>query len=177
MWARNSDLACVAFFSMEMSRESVVNRLISSEADVDSHRLRLDQLSAAEEKRVGEAVGILSETPFYIDDSPQLRVVEMRSKVRRLHNERGVDMVVLDYLQLVHGDTRNDNRVQEVSEISRALKALARELQRLIEDPARREALGQAAQAEAKAYDWPAVTLRLVETLQPVEAKSAGDRR
>jgi replicative DNA helicase len=113
---------------MEMSRESVVNRLISSEADVDSHRLRLDQLSAAEEKRVGEAVGILSETPFYIDDSPQLRVVEMRSKVRRLHNERGVDMVVLDYLQLVHGDTRNDNRVQEVSEITRSLKALSREL-------------------------------------------------
>ena len=111
--ARNAVMAqpsaCVAFFSMEMSRESVVNRLISSEADVDSHRLRLDQLSAAEEKRVGEAVGILSETPFYIDDSPQLRVVEMRSKVRRLHNERGVDMVVLDYLQLVHGDT-NDNR-------------------------------------------------------------------
>ena len=130
--ARNAVMAqpsaCVAFFSMEMSRESVVNRLISNEADVDSHRLRLGQLSAAEEKRVGEAVGILSETPFYIDDSPQLRVVEMRSKVRRLHNERGVDMVVLDYLQLVHGDTRNDNRVQEVSEITRSLKALSREL-------------------------------------------------
>lgn len=130
--ARNASLAerpaTVAFFSMEMSRESVVTRFISSEADVDSHRLRLNVLSPAEEKRVANAIGVLSEAPFYIDDSPQLRMVEMRSKVRRLHNERGVDMVILDYLQLVQGDTRNDNRVQEVSDITRSLKALAREL-------------------------------------------------
>lgn len=130
--ARNAVMAenpaCVAFFSMEMSRESVVNRFISSESDVDSHRLRLGQLTGAEEKRVMDSIGTLAEAPFYIDDSPQLRVVEMRSKVRRLHNERGVDMVMLDYLQLVQGDTRNANRVQEVSDITRSLKALAREL-------------------------------------------------
>ncbi|MBI2856681.1 MAG: replicative DNA helicase, partial [Chloroflexi bacterium] len=129
--ARNAAVtqkACVAFFSMEMGRESLAQRLIADEADVDSHRLRLGHLAAAEEKRVVEATGMLSEAPFYIDDSPQLRVVEMRSKVRRLHNERGVDLVVLDYLQLVAGDRRNDNRVQEVSEITRSLKALAREL-------------------------------------------------
>ncbi len=120
--------ACVAFLSMEMSCESVVNRLISSQADVDTHRLLLGQLSPAEEKRKMDAIGELSEAPFYIDDSPQLRVVDMRSKVRRLHNERGVDLVVLDYLQLVQGDGRNENRVQEVSNITRSLKALAREL-------------------------------------------------
>ncbi|MEW6033531.1 MAG: replicative DNA helicase [Chloroflexota bacterium] len=131
--ARNAAVvqgACVAFLSMEMSRESLVQRLIAAEADVDSHRLRLGHLSAVEEKKVVDATGVLSEVPFFIDDSPQLRVVEMRSKVRRLHNERGVDLVVLDYLQLVQGDarTRSENRVQEMSEITRSLKALAREL-------------------------------------------------
>jgi replicative DNA helicase len=129
--ARNAAVeqnACVAFFSMEMSREAVVQRLIASEADVDSYRLRMGHLSPAEEAKVVDATGILSEAPIYFDDSPQLRVVEMRSKVRRLHQERNVDLVVLDYLQLVHGDTRSDNRVQVVSEITRSLKALAREL-------------------------------------------------
>ena len=75
-----------------------------------------------------EAAGILSEAPIYIDDSPQLRVAEMRSKVRRLHFERGVDLIIVDYLQLMQGDSKSENRVQEISQISRSLKTLAREL-------------------------------------------------
>jgi replicative DNA helicase len=75
-----------------------------------------------------DAIGQLSEAKIYIDDTPQLRVVEMRSKARRLHFEQGIDMIIVDYLQLMQGDRRFDNRVQEVSELSRALKGLAREL-------------------------------------------------
>ena len=75
-----------------------------------------------------EATGKLSEAPIYIDDSPQLRIVEMRSKARRLYYERGIDLIIIDYMQLLQGDGRNENRVQEISYISRSLKALAREL-------------------------------------------------
>lgn len=75
-----------------------------------------------------DAIGVLSEAPIYIDDSPQLRVVEMRSKARRLHYERGIDLVIIDYLQLIQGEGRIENRVQEIGYISRSLKALAREL-------------------------------------------------
>jgi len=75
-----------------------------------------------------DTTGRLSGAPIYIDDSPAIRVVEMRSKARRLHYERGIDLVIVDYLQLIRGDSRAENKVQEVSEISRALKALAREL-------------------------------------------------
>jgi replicative DNA helicase len=81
-----------------------------------------------EERKIIEAIGKLSEAPIYIDDSPQLRVMEMRSKARRLHYELGIDMVIVDYLQLLQGEGRNENRVQEISYISRSLKALAREL-------------------------------------------------
>jgi len=75
-----------------------------------------------------EAIGVLSEAPIYMDDSPMLRVVEMRSKARRLGFERNIDLIIVDYLQLMQGDTRSENRVQEVSYISRSLKAIAREL-------------------------------------------------
>jgi replicative DNA helicase len=120
--------ACVALFSLEMSRQAVVQRLLSNEANVDSRSVRLGTYTEREERRIMEASGILSEVPIYIDDSPQLRVVEMRSKARRLHFERNVDLVVVDYLQLIEGGTRGDSRVQEVSEITRSLKALAREI-------------------------------------------------
>jgi len=121
--------ACVALFSLEMAREPLVLRLLSSQSGVDSRRVRLGlHLNEDEEKRIMEATGILSEAPIYIDDSPQLRVVEMRSKARRLHYERGINLIITDYLQLMQGDGRGENRVQEVSYISRSLKALAREL-------------------------------------------------
>ncbi|MDO8670221.1 MAG: replicative DNA helicase [Dehalococcoidia bacterium] len=120
--------ARVAIFSLEMSKEQLAHRLISSRAGVDLQRLRLEHLADAENRRVMDAVGVLSESPIYIDDSPGLRVVEMRSKARRLANQHGLDLIVVDYLQLIHGSGRGDNRVLEISEISRTLKSLAREL-------------------------------------------------
>ena len=126
--AANSQKACVALFSLEMSRHDVVQRFLASEANVDCKRVRLGQCTENEERRIMDASGILSEAPIYIDDSPQLQIVEMRSKSRRLHFERNVDLVIVDYLQLIHGATKNENRVQELSEITRSLKALAREM-------------------------------------------------
>ncbi len=129
--ARNAAVeqgAQVALFSLEMAKEQLVQRLLSSEAEVDSKRVRLRQYTASQERRVMDATGRLSGAPMYIDDSPALRVVEMRGKARRLYNERGIDLIIVDYLQLIRGDARSENKVQEISEISRALKALAREL-------------------------------------------------
>lgn len=121
--------ACVALFSLEMAREPLVLRFLASEANIDSRRVQIGRHTTEdEEKRIMNAIGVLSEAPIYIDDSPQLRVAEMRSKARRLHYERGVDLVIIDYLQLVGGEGRSENRVQEISYISRSLKALAREL-------------------------------------------------
>ncbi len=120
--------ACVAFFSLEMARESLVFRLLSSEAGVNSRRIRFGQHTEDEEKRIMEATGILSEASIYIDDSPQLRVSEMRSKARRLDFEHPVDLIIVDHLGLMQGDGRIENRVQEISYISRSLKAVAREL-------------------------------------------------
>lgn len=128
--ARNAAVeqkARVAIFSVEMAREQLVWRLLAGESGVDSKRLRLGEQTEAEERRVMEATGVLSEAPIFIDDSPILRMVEMRSKARRLHFERGVDLVIVDYMQLIRGDGR-EGRVQEVSEISRSLKEIAREL-------------------------------------------------
>ena len=129
--ARNAAVeqgACVALFSLEMAREPLVWRILASESEVDSRRIRLGLHNEEQEKRIMDAIGKLSEAQIYIDDTPQLRVVEMRSKARRLHFEHGIDLIIVDYLQLMQGDRRTDNRVQEVSEISRALKGLAREL-------------------------------------------------
>ncbi len=120
--------ACVALFSLEMARESVVLRLLSSESGVNSRRVRFGLHTEDEERRIMEATGILSESPIYIDDSPQLGVVEMRSKARRLYYERGVNLIIVDYLQLMQGEGRGENRVQEISYISRNLKALSRDL-------------------------------------------------
>ena len=129
--ARNTAVnqkACVALFSLEMSRQAVVQRLLSNEAKVDSRSVRLGTYTEKEERRIMEASGILSEAPIYIDDSPQLRVVEMRGKAQRLYRERTVDLVIVDYLQLIQGAARSESRVQELSEITRSLKALAREI-------------------------------------------------
>ncbi|MFC1903484.1 replicative DNA helicase, partial [Chloroflexota bacterium] len=120
--------ACVALFSMEMARESLVLRLLSSESGVNSRRVRFGLHTEDEERRIMEATGILSESLIYIDDSPQLRVAELRSKARRLHFEHRVDLIIIDYMQLMQGEGRGENRVQEISYISRSLKGLAREL-------------------------------------------------
>ncbi len=129
--ARNAAVeqgACVALFNLEMAQEASVLRMLSSESGVNSRRVRLGLHTEEEEKRIMAATGILSEAPIYIDDTPQLRVVEMRSKARQLHHERGINLIIVDYLQLMQGDGRGENRVQEISYISRSLKGLAREL-------------------------------------------------
>ena len=120
--------AVVGVFSLEMSAAQIVLRLLSSEAGVDGYRLRLGLLSDAEETRQQDAIGALSDLPIYMDDTPIQGIVEMRGKARRLQTERGLDMLVVDYLQLISGTGRGDNRVQEMGEISRSLKGLARDL-------------------------------------------------
>jgi replicative DNA helicase len=117
----------VAFFSLEMSDEQVVQRLISAETGIDAQRLRRGELEG-EWDRFVKASSDLAETLFFIDDTPSISALELRTKARRLHAEVGVDLIVVDYLQLMRGDFRSENRVQEISGISRALKALAREL-------------------------------------------------
>ena len=126
--ARNGSSAGI--FSLEMSREQLAMRILSSEAEVDSHRLRLDLTTFAEQQRIIDSIGQLSDLPVYIDDTPYQSMVEMRSKARRLSLEQGLDLLVVDYLQLVQGQGRGyaGNRVQEISEISRSLKAMARDL-------------------------------------------------
>jgi replicative DNA helicase len=130
--ARNAAIqqqACVALFSLEMSKEALVQRLLSSEASVNSRHIRLGLNNDEEERRIMEATGLLSEAPIYIDDFPQVKVADMRSKARRLHYERGIDLIIVDYLQLIQGERGGrENRVQEISYISHSLKALAREL-------------------------------------------------
>ena len=129
--ARNTAInqkACVALCSLEMSREAVVQRLLASESGVNSTKVRRGRFGEQDEVRIMEASGVLAEAPIYIDDSPQLRALDIRSKVRRLHFERNIDLIIIDYLQLIQGDGRNETRVQEISKITRALKTLAREL-------------------------------------------------
>jgi len=120
--------AVAGIFSLEMSREQLALRILSSDAGIDAHRLRLNLTNDAEEQRIIDSIGRLSELAVYIDDTPFQGMVEMRSKARRLSLEHGLDLLVLDYLQLVQGRGRGDNRVQEMSEISRAVKGMAREL-------------------------------------------------
>lgn len=118
-----------AYFSMEMSRQELVNRIICSEAHVDAQRMRTGELSADDWTSIAKAVGPISESPIYLDDTPGITVPELRAKCRRLKLERGLGLIVVDYLQLMNGSRRAENRQQEISEISRSLKAIAREME------------------------------------------------
>jgi replicative DNA helicase len=120
----------VGIFSLEMSKEQLVLRLLSSVGDIDSQRLRTGFLEDMDFNRVANAMTSLSEASIYIDDTPNISTMELRTKARRLQAEAGLDLVIVDYLQLMQASTtsRDANRVQEVSEISRGLKALAREI-------------------------------------------------
>jgi len=120
----------VGIFSLEMSKEQLVLRLLSSVANIDSQRLRSGFLEEMDFTRIAPAMNALSEASLYIDDTPNISTMELRTKARRLQAEAGLDLVIVDYLQLMQATTtsRDANRVQEVSEISRGLKALAREL-------------------------------------------------
>jgi replicative DNA helicase len=118
----------VAIFSLEMSKEQLVLRMLCSEARVDAHKLRSGFLGKADWPKLTGAAGRLSEAAIYIDDSPAMTVLEMRAKARRLKAEHGLGLVIVDYLQLMRGRSDADNREQEISDISRSLKALAKEL-------------------------------------------------
>ena len=126
---RNGEKTVVGIFSLEMSNEQLVNRLLCSQARVDAHRLRSGHLSKDEWRRLAVAVGELAETKIYLDDTPGISVLEMRAKARRLKNEqKSLDLLIIDYLQLMSGRGRQESRQQEVSQISRELKMLAKEL-------------------------------------------------
>lgn len=118
----------VGMFHLEMSKEQVIDRLISSQSGIDSWKLRTGNLKEEDFSRISDAMSALSEMTIYIDDSPGANVMEMRTKARRLQMEKGLDLLIVDYLQLMEGRKRSESRVQEISEISRGLKGLAREL-------------------------------------------------
>ncbi len=118
----------VAFFSLEMSKEQLAQRLLCSFVEIDSHRLRRGYLSTEDWPRVTQALAPLSQAPLYIDDSAAISVMEMRAKARRLKMEKGLSAIFVDYLQLMRGHEKVENRQQEISSISRSLKALAKEM-------------------------------------------------
>ncbi len=118
----------VAIFSLEMSKEQLVLRMLCSEAQVEGTRIRTGFLSESDWPKLTLAAGNLSDAPIFIDDTPALTILELRAKARRLKGEHGLGMLIVDYLQLMRGRTMIENRQQEISEISRSLKALAKEL-------------------------------------------------
>ena len=116
-------------FSLEMSKEQLVNRMLSMESNVDSQKLRTGTLTDADWDAVVEGIGTIGSSKLVIDDTPGISIMELRSKCRKVKLEHGLDLVMIDYLQLMSGSGKNgDNRQQEISEISRSLKAIAREL-------------------------------------------------
>jgi len=119
----------VVVFSLESAKEQLVERMLCSEAKVNSQKLRTGFLSEQEWSKLTEAAGVLAETSIYIDDTPNINVLELRAKARYLKTECNIKMVIVDYLQLMEGDRRMENRQQQISEISRSLKNLAKELQ------------------------------------------------
>jgi replicative DNA helicase len=119
----------VAFFSLEMSKESLVQRMLCSQAGVDAHRVRTGFLSPQEWPLLTKAAGKLSNVPIFIDDTPAISILELRAKARRLKASHDIQLLVLDYLQLMRATGRSESRQQEISEISRSLKALAREIE------------------------------------------------
>ncbi len=120
---------CVGIFSLEMSKEQLVKRLLCGEAEIDSHRVNTGHLNREDWSKLGRAAGALSQAKIFIDDTAAMTIAEMRSKARRLSLEHGLDLLIVDYLQLMSGtNQRNENRTQEISQISRGLKALAKEI-------------------------------------------------
>ncbi|MFH1678804.1 MAG: replicative DNA helicase [Candidatus Omnitrophota bacterium] len=118
----------IAFFSLEMSKEQLVQRMLCGHARVDAHKVRTGFLSPSDWPKLTAAAGKLSEASIFIDDSPAISVMELRAKARRLKAHSNIQFIILDYLQLMRGKDKSENRQQEISEISRSLKALAREL-------------------------------------------------
>ena len=117
----------VGIFSLEMSKEQLVMRLLSSVGKIDSQRIRTGKLHNDDWPKLTRAVGMLAEAPIYIDDTAAISVLEMRAKVRRLASQHDIGLIIVDYLQLMQGRSNTENRTQEISDISRSLKALAKE--------------------------------------------------
>ena len=117
-----------AIFSLEMSKDQLVNRILSMESKVDSQMIRTGNLNTADWEKLIESAGVISDSPLIIDDTPGISISELRSKCRKYKLEKGLGLVIIDYLQLMSGNKRTESRQQEISDISRALKALAREL-------------------------------------------------
>jgi replicative DNA helicase len=119
----------VALFSIEMSKEQLVKRLLCAEAEIDAHRINTGYMSKEDWSRLSRAAGALADTRIFVDDSAGISVAEMRSKARRLAMEHGLDLIIVDYMQLMSGSSqRYENRTQEISQISRGLKGLAKEI-------------------------------------------------
>jgi len=118
----------IAFFSVEMSKEQLVQRMLCSHARVDAHKVRTGYIAASDWPKLTAAAGRLSEANIFIDDTPAISVMELRTKARRLKAQYNIQMIILDYMQLMRSSGRAENRQQEISDISRSLKALAREL-------------------------------------------------
>jgi len=127
--AAMSQKAPVAIFSLEMSKEHLVQRMLCSHARINAHNVRSGMLSTSDWPNLTKAAGKLSEAPIFIDDSPTISVLELRAKARRLKNQHSIQLLILDYLQLMEEPSRSENRQQEISVISRSLKALSRELE------------------------------------------------
>ncbi|HXP77427.1 MAG TPA: replicative DNA helicase [Stellaceae bacterium] len=128
---KTEDGAVVAFFSLEMSSEQLATRILSEESGVPSHLIRRGEVKAEDFEKFVQTSHVLANLPLYIDDSPALSIAAVRTRARRLKRQRGLDLVIVDYLQLLHGSgegTAGESRVQEISEITRGLKALAKEL-------------------------------------------------
>jgi replicative DNA helicase len=120
--------AGVAVFSLEMPKDQLVKRMLASEARVDSGRMRTGQINREDWQNLAQAAGLLSDLPIFIDDTPGLTIMELRAKARRIMSESGLGMIIIDYLQLMRSGTKVDSREQEISEISRSLKGLAKEM-------------------------------------------------
>ncbi len=144
----------MAFFSLEMSADQLATRILAEQSGISSENLRMGKISQQEFRQLARAAAELESLPLYIDDTPGLTIAALRTRARRLKRQKGIGMVVVDYLQLLQGTGRsgNDNRVQEISEISRGLKQLAKELDvpvlgAVAAQPRGRAARGQAAAA------------------------------
>jgi replicative DNA helicase len=118
----------VGIFSLEMSQSQLVLRLLCAEARVDAHRLRTGRLSKAELPKIAISAGVLGDSEIYLDDTAPMSIIEMRAKARRLKAKHNIGLLIIDYLQLMEGSSSLENRQQEISEISRSLKSLAKEL-------------------------------------------------
>lgn len=118
----------VGMFSLEMSKEQIIDRLLSTQSGIDAWKLRTGNLATDDFEKLSEAMGKLADAPIYIDDSAFMTVMEIRTKARRLKTEKGLDLIIVDHIQLMEGSRTYEGRVQEISEISRSLKALAKEL-------------------------------------------------